>query len=236
MKDYTLHAEWAQIPVLRTRGTVLRDEIAAEAAHRIGSYRAEEVEMVMKVVEEVTADFLTGGYIVKNDIGTLQPGITGIWNSDRIQPSARARNKAVVNFTMSKELKKRFSNPLFHAVEAQRRGPLLESCVDRTTGSYNKVITPGGIIELAGSRLRFIPENEQHGVFFEDADTGKRLVFIRARLLPVATTGRCVFQAPLLPPGRYRLGLVNQCTNSGRPVKNLRTAYLPEVLEVKGEA
>lgn len=233
LKDYELQGKREQVPLLRIRGTVQDGEIAAEAARRLGSYKSFEIEMVMKIVEEVMADALTSGYVVKNSLGTLQPGITGVWNSDRIQPSARAQNKAVVNYSMSKELKKRFSHPLFHAVDVSRPGPKLVSCVDRATGSYNKLITPGGIIDLKGHRLRFLPENELHGLFFEDVALKRRVAFVQARLVPLATTGRCTLQVPPLPPGTYRIGVVNQCSNSARPVKNLRTAYLPAFVEVK---
>lgn len=236
LKEYILNGKEEQIPVLQTRGTLSREEIAEEVAARIGKYETREVAMLMKLVEEVTTDALTEGYIVRNDLGTLQPGITGVWNANRIDPSARAQNKAIVNFTMSEELKDRFSRPLFYPEEGQRTGPRLISCVDRSTGSYNEVITPGGMLVLDGYYLRFVVDNEQHGVFFENAASRERVAFIPARLIPHATVRKCVFQAPPLPPGLYRLGVVNQCTNSGRPVKNLRTAYLPEVLEVKGEA
>lgn len=235
LKDYTLNGKQEQMPVLQTRGTLSREEIAEEVAARIGKYETREVAMLMKLVEEVTTDALTEGYIVRNSLGTLQPGITGVWNPNRIDPIARAQNKAVVNFTMSDELKERFSRPLFYPDEGQRPGPRLVSCVDQETGSYNELITPGGVLVVEGSCLRFIRENEKHGVFFEDPSTRRRVAFIPAARLPYSKMGKFILQAPPLPPGLYRLGVVNQCTNSGRPVKNLRTAYLPEVLEVKAE-
>lgn len=235
LKDYTLNGKKEQMPVLQTRGTLSREEIAEEVAARIGKYEVPEVAMLMGLVEEVTADALTEGYIVRNSLGMLQPGVTGVWNPNRIDPNARAQNRAVVNFTMSDELKERFSRPLFYPEEGQRFGPCLVSCADQVTGSCNELITPGGVLFVEGSCLRFIREDDEHGVFFEDLSTRQRVAFIPAARLPYAKMGKFMFQAPPLPPGRYRLGIVNQCTNSGRPVKNLRTAYLPNILEVKAE-
>lgn len=221
------------MPVPNLLGTLKREEIAAEVAERCFK-RTPDIMALMDVIENVINDALTEGYAVQTSTGILTPSVTGLWDFDRIQPANRVKNKAVINFTMSKEMKERFANPLFHTGMSHRVSyPQISICRDHYTQSVNDLLTPGHVAFLEGRLMRFLPENPEHGVFLEDVATKERVVFIQAKKLPKASGQEIMVQLPPdLKPGSYRIGLVNQCTNSGRPTKQLRTARLEAVLRV----
>lgn len=45
---------------------------------------------------DLVEEYLLEGFSVTGELGTLTPTVTGLWDFDRIQPTARAKNKAEV--------------------------------------------------------------------------------------------------------------------------------------------
>ena len=223
-------------PKLLSPGVRRKDDLAALVAERMMKKKS-EVLTFMDAIEEVMMGQLAEGYTVQTGVGTLAPAVTGTWDFQRIQPTARARNKAVVNYTMSTRLKKIFANPLFHEGNPRYvHRPQIAECIDHASGAVNDLLTPGQMAFLHGRLMRFLPEVPEHGVFIETADTAERVAFFPASRLPKASGKEIIIQVPWdLKPGQYRIGLVNQCTNSGRPTKELRTARLEAVLRVAEE-
>lgn len=234
LERYNLKKEMAYKPRVLTRGSLTIDDLAAEVRERLRMLRTDEIRMVLEETEQIIMNALADCYSVKGRLGSLSPGITGLWDTNRIDPEARSQNKAIANFQMGSELKKRLSDPLFHQASGRRVSwPHIYTCHDHVSKTDNKYLTPGNMAHVTGKLLRFEVDDEQQGLYLHNKATGKPAVFIPANELTLATiSGFWFIVPPDLPEGEYELGIKNRCTNSSRPVKELRTAWLKYSLQV----
>lgn len=234
LERFNLKKEVEYKPRVLLRGSLSLNDIADEVYERIRIIRTDEIRMVLKVAEQIIMNALTDCYSVRGQLGTLSPGVTGMWDTDRIDPEARAKNQAVVNYQMGSALKERLSNPLFHQTHYRRVAwPQIYNCFDNASKTDNKYLTPGNMAHATGKFLRFEAHDEKQGVYLRNAATKEQVLFIPAAELSVATIGGFWFIIPAdLPEGEYELGIVNRCTNSSRPVKDLRAAWLKYPLRV----
>lgn len=202
-------------------GNVTGDDLAERLEERSSMFKADFTRSLLSALADVVEDCLLEGKSVSGELGTLIPAVTGLWDFDRIQPEARAKNKAEVRFMPSRRLKKVLKNPLFHAESGRRQGPVLNTA-DRfpMNEHWERVMQPDSIIYLPGDRLLMNGDDPTCGFYILDALTGEvRRFFPRQEML---LNSRGVILVKLngeLPPGLYRFRVVSQCTTNSVPLK-----------------
>jgi hypothetical protein len=107
--------------------------------------------------------------------------------------------------------------------------PLPETVIDCTTGVLNETLTLGGIFEIKGFNLKFIPGEEDNGVFLTEAATG---TVSKVAIVPTNTQQHLMGQVPAgLPAGDYTLSVATRWSSkNGQPLKSLKTGQFPGVL------
>ena len=203
------------------RGAISLDQLADVLEGRHGYYRANDTRAVLSALSDLAEEFLMNGYSVSGELGTLTPVVTGLWDFDRIQPTARAKNQAEVRYSMSGRLKKQLEDPLFHAVTGNKQGPVLNPA-DRfpLNDRWERVLPPDAPIFLTGDRLLMNGDDPTCGFYILDAETEEVCRFFpRKELLLNSRTQIMVKLNGELPPGRYRFRVISQCTTSPKPLK-----------------
>jgi hypothetical protein len=110
------------------------------------------------------------------------------------------------------------TEPLPHILEVK----------DVTSDTVNDVITPGGVVQLRGGKLRFLTDQPDNGIFLISEDeTEYKLVTIvenkPARLIAVL---------PSLPQGEYYMEVRTSYSGSGKPTKALKRGRYNKILTV----
>lgn len=202
-------------------GNVTIDELAERLEKRVSMFEADHTRLLLSALANVVEDCLLEGKSVSGELGTLMPTVTGLWDFDRIQPEARAKNKAEVRFAPSRRLKKTLENPLFHAEYGRKQGPALNTA-DRfpMNDHWERVMQPDSIIYLTGDRLLMNGDDPTCGFYILDALTGEvRRFFSRQELLLNSRATIMVKLNGELPPGLYRFRVISQCTTNSVPLK-----------------
>lgn len=207
---------------------VLRDTLSLhDLALRLqwqtnGRYRAEETELIGRLLIDTAIDALVEGYAVQTDLGRLTPVVTGMWSMQRLVPSERAKNQATLAYALSKELKKAFENPLFHEEEPLLQGPYVYDVFDLNSQTHNQRLTPGGHVYLRGRHLlmhgdsplrcvELLDDSDGHVVHRFSGDEVYRYMNTRSQIVLILPTE--------LADGVYRLAVTTQCTTGPRPLK-----------------
>lgn len=210
-------------PRVVLRGTLSLHDLALRLQQRTnGRYRAEETELVARLLMDTATDALVDGYALNTPMGRLTPVVTGMWSLNRLIPSERAKNQPTLAYALSAELKKAFENPLFHEEDPLLQGPYIYDVFDLTSQTHNQRLTPGGHVYLKGRHLLMHGDLPQRGVELIDDASGRvvhrysadevyRYMNTRSRIVLILP--------PELPDGLYRLAVTTQCTTSPRPLK-----------------
>ncbi len=202
------------------RGTLTFDDLAELLEERTGSYRADTTRSILSMLADLAEEKLLDGYAISGELGTLSPSVDGCWDFDRIQPSARAKNSAKVNFKPSPRLKKSLKNPLFHRVDNVRQGPSFNPVARFPVNDrWEYVMEPDAVIYLEGSRLLMNGDDPSCGFYILDAGSDKVCRFFPREEILLNTRG--VLMVKLngeLPPGLYHFRVVSQCTTNSHPL------------------
>lgn len=109
--------------------------------------------------------------------------------------------------------------------KAPNNGPVVNTVFDVLANSQNDKLSPGGVLEIAGTDLKLYDHAAGQGVFFVDQGTGDLTEAIRVHnneptKLSVVT--------PVLDPGTYKV----EIRNTTRAGKELRIFTYAQVLTV----
>ena len=109
-------------PWVVLRGTATLDDLArrVQAYGAGGMFNAEQVALVGRLLMKAATDMLTEGFAVDTPLGRLTPVVRGMWDFHRIDPQARAQNRADVSFSTGPMLAEALDNPLFTFREEPR--------------------------------------------------------------------------------------------------------------------
>ncbi len=202
------------------RGTLSLNDLAELLEERTGIYRAEATRAIISLLTNLVEEMLLEGYAISSDLGTLTPAVEGCWDYNRVQPKARAKNSAKVNFQLSPRLKKSLKNPLLHSIDNARQGPSFDA-EERfpINDRWEYVMRPDAIIYLKGRRLLMNGEDPSCGFYILDAESGKVCRFFSREEMLLNTRSSLMVQLHgELPPGLYNFRVVSQCTTSSRPL------------------
>lgn len=210
-------------PRIVSRGAVTLEELAHVLQERTGIYRADTTKAILRLMANIVEEWLVEGYTVTGELGTWSPTVTGLWNFDRIQPEARAQNKAEIRYTMSPRMKKAMSDPLFHSIGRYRTAPHIYPSMppmlkDKVEPFHYQL---NGILIAEGTKLLMNGEDPSRGLYLIDAETGEeRAFFAPDEMLMNSRSMLVVRLSPeKVQPGNYRLKVVSQCSTSPRPLK-----------------
>lgn len=121
-------------------------------------------EFEYAVVEEVK-----DGHIVSTDLFRISPSISGVFKdeNDSFDPS---RHTIKLNISAGPRLQEIISKIELKKVALSTAEPVIEKFVDLKTKAENQSFTPGQVVSIKGSLLKFDEEDTQQGVFFIASD------------------------------------------------------------------
>ena len=226
--------EGQMIPRVHLYGSLSMNEVIDRIVQDGANTLAREtmVHAVSAFFREVE-ELIVEGYAVRTPIGNFTPGVTGTWNFERILPDARAQNEATVNYALSPQLKKRLADPLFEEIGPLQSRLAIYHVEDKGSGTENTYLTPGYALIIKGDLLLMNGDLPERGLYFVDVETGQAVRHVKGEDL-YGTRKRCWANVPRdLPPGRYLLRIVSQCTTSPTPLKRAASYTYKVVFEVR---
>ncbi len=173
-----------------------------EAASTVGRADAVAViEMMAAWIEQRAAD---GREVDFGPLGQTRLGMAGIFEpgEESIRPDEW---RLTIGWQITRRLQARVDRPAKRAGLERRqppnRGPYVAAVTDLMTGSAD-AYTPGGLLELRGSRLKFDTGQSDEGVFFAPAAGGPE---VRAEHYIVVFPKKVQVQIPAALNGPQRL-------------------------------
>jgi hypothetical protein len=173
------------------------------------------------------------GYIVEEGNGfntgliNAGPSISGKFD-DATDSFDHARHSLRYSVNFSKDLRAKINTVKMVKVQAPVTGPIIVAIKDSLSGLTDGTVTAGGVLDIAGSRLKVYPDIPEDGVFFIAPDGTEYKVATLVENKP----SRVIAMIPALPAGDYTLEVRTHYTNSSTPGKQLRKTQFSKVLTV----
>ena len=127
-----------------------------------------------------------------------------------------------------KRLKEVLAGIRVEKVESVKALPHVLEVKDSITGSVNRQISTGGVVEIIGSRLKIKGDDPENGIYFEDSQ-GKTY---KVQTLIENKPARLIVLVPSLEKGMYSLHIQTQYAKGSATVKQARTGTFEHPLSV----
>lgn len=184
-------------------------EVADLMLHKGAGMTKSDILSVLELYNEVICDIVAEGDAVTSPLFNAYPSISGAFQgvTDMFQSS---RHKVKINLNKGVSLRDAVKRIKTERTKVMEPLPYIVEVKDVLSRTSNDILTPGGVIEIRGSRLKFTESNPDNGVFLIDEK---------------GTSHRCATVVEN-KPGRLIIMLLNTLSK-GTYTLEVRTTYGP---------
>lgn len=218
---------------MKTRRSLEEDDLIAEITAERTDIRPETFRMCNQLMGEKIMEMVCEGHIVSTATAVYTPmipgvfqGTTGVVDTTKNIPAVNAAPSMAMREAL-KSVKLKFSK-LVRSMGGARIGLVRDVTTEKTDGT----ITPGGILDVTGNKIRCINADGTGlgAVCFLKADTHEEAAFVP--LLAINDPKRIMFTAPALEDGAYILQIETWFSSSSMRLKQARIIDYPVTLYV----
>jgi hypothetical protein len=180
------------------------------------------IHAVSAYFDELT-HLLCNGHIIANGYFTAKAAIKGVFPYP-VEHHDPDEHPIVIDFRQGVTLRK-----ATRTVQVKIIGKIPQHAIgevtDCTTGSVNRLLTPGGMLIVKGRKLKIMGDDPTVGMYFINDLTGERYR-LPANRLAENRPARLVLGIPELPAGDYSLMVITQYVGRSTPARQPAEATL----------
>lgn len=211
--------------VVNVRATIDTHGVAQLICDERTDFRLETIETVQKLFSEKVKWLLKQGYIVSTETALYVPGITGLFQNTTL--FTQGVNQCVANVSPSKALRDAMEEvtPVYSGHMQDQGGANIEFVYDVTTKQSDGKITPGGMVEVKGKKIRCLnATGDSIGkIAFLNAETQAEVATVPATAVGINDPSRLMFNAPsTLTDGEYILRIETYYSQATTLLKSVR--------------
>ncbi|MEL7832530.1 DNA-binding domain-containing protein [Fodinibius sp. N2] len=179
---------------------------------------------VIEEYESAIEKVLRDGDSIKTPLIRIRASIQGVFK-DELDPFDPERHSVSLNVNAGARIRQIADDISAERVPSTLPKPSPQTCKDIASGTTNETLTPGGVGELRGSRLKVDPDDSNQGVFFIASDGSRTRAEVYIRTKP----SNLMFMIPdTLTSGSYHIEVFAAVKNSSK----IRSSKLNDALVV----
>lgn len=207
------------------------EDLIRTAVARRTDLSPETLRAAYYILKDIALEKFTGGATVEFGMAYYSHGVNGVFFGDNAQWD-NAQHSLNPRLTPTAELRKAIRTTAVKVRGMAASGTYINTVTDVASGEQNARLTPGGAVNLAGSKIKIAGDAPEVGIFLTNQETGEVTVVAR-NSIAVNEPAKLTFVVPAgLPAGDYKLGIGTQHTSSGRLLAEPRSFTFDYVLAV----
>jgi hypothetical protein len=186
----------------------------------------------LDILKEIAIKEIANGASVQFGLGFFSLDVRGIFIGDHAQWNPEV-NSLHVKTAAGVELRTAIKGVHINVRGMASSGTVVNTLIDKSSGEENTRLTPGGGVNLTGSKIRIAGESADNGIRFIDQNSGTEYPVPMESVL-VNDPKKVTFIVPAdLPVGDYKLSLTTQFSTAATTLKEPRTYLFDYVLAVQ---
>lgn len=202
------------------------DEVIDLMTRRGTTLTRADVSAVLQVYAEVVSELVSDGCAVNTPLFNTSFSISGVFAgmSDTFD---KARHNVSLNISAGTKLREAVKSIRTEKVDRVSTNPLITEATDVVSGEINASLTPGGVLRLTGSRLKFSAKDEAQGVFLM-SESGDE---VRCSVVAENKPARVMVLIPQdIKSGTYYAEVRTKLDSSGKSIKRLKVGRFSKPL------
>jgi len=214
-----------------TSKSLNEDDLIKLVLTRRTDLSATTIKASIELVKEVAITELANGASVKFGLGYFNLTVNGVFIGDNASWDS-SQHSLTVNATPTAEVREAVKATSVNVRGMAASGLFVNSVTDVTTGTVNSRLTPGGGVNLSGSRIKIDGSDPEVGIHLINQQTSAVIAIPPTSLL-VNEPSKLTFVVPAtLPDGDYKLSVCTQYSPSIKLLSEARTYVFDYVLNV----
>ena len=207
------------------------DDLIKTAVTRRTDLNPSTLKAAVEILKEIAIEEVCNGASVSFGLGYYGLKVNGVFVGDNAQWDA-SKNSLAVRVAPNAELRKAVESTGVNVRGLATSGTVINTVTDVASGEENSKLTPGGGVNLSGTRLRIEGDHPSVGLKLTNLGTGEETVVPSTSIL-LNDPSKVTFIVPAdLPEGDYRLVLTTQFGGTGARLKEPRIYKYEYVLSV----
>lgn len=207
------------------------DDIVAIAVNRRTDLNAVTLKSSFEILRDIAAEQLCNGASVEFGLGYYGLGVTGVFYGDNAQWDS-TKQSLYVKATPTSALRTQVRAVSVNVRGMASSGTFVNSVVDVASGEENAKLTPGGAVNMTGTKIKIAGDNPANGISLTNEADGTVTV-IPMTSIAINDPSKITFIVPAtLVAGDYKLSVTTQFSTSAQTLKEPRTYTFDYVLTV----
>jgi hypothetical protein len=207
------------------------DDVVAIAVNRRTDLNAVTLKSSFEILRDIAAEQLCNGASVEFGLGYYSLGVTGVFYGDNAQWDS-AKQSLYVKATPTSALRTQVRAVSVNVRGMASSGTFINSVIDVASGEENAKLTPGGAVNMTGTKIKIAGDNPANGISLTN-QADNTVTMIPANSIAINDPSKITFIVPsTLPEGDYKLSVTTQFSTATQLLKEPRTYTFDYVLTV----
>ena len=207
------------------------DDLVKIAVNRRTDLNASTLRSSFELLCDVAQEQIANGASIDFGLVHLNLGVEGIFIGDNAKWDGAA-HKLKITASPTARLRSFIKGVAINVRGMATVGVVVNTVTDVTTGEVNASITPGGAVNITGSKMKIAGDNPACGIALTNEADGT-VTLIAATAIAINEPAKITFVAPAaLPAGDYKLSITTQFSNSTQLLKEPRSYVFEYILSV----
>jgi hypothetical protein len=189
------------------------------------------ITTAIELLNNVALEQLANGASVNLGLCHLSLGVQGVFIGDNARWDA-SQHALAVKAIPTAELRDAIKSSAVNVRGMAASGIAINSLVDVASGEVNSRLTPGGGVNLTGTKIKLDGDNANVGITLTNVNTQAVVTIPRTSVL-INDPSKITFVVPAnLPNGDYTIAISTQFSTGNKTLKETRTGTLDYILNV----
>jgi hypothetical protein len=209
-------------------GSLKIDDLTAIAASRRTDLNPVTLKAAYEILKETALDEIRNGKQIEFGLSHYRLGVSGVFIGDHASWNDEEHH-LYIQATTTLEARNALKEVSVEVRGMAQSGIYINSLTDVASGEVNSRLTPGGGVNISGSKLKVAGDASGTGIFLTDINSNNVTAIPTTSIL-INDPSKITFIVPAnLPNGDYRLSIVTQYS-VGSLLKEPRTYVFDSIL------
>jgi hypothetical protein len=185
----------------------------------------------IQILKEIAKQQVSNGASVSFGLGYYSLAVNGVFLGDDAKWD-NSKHGLTIRVTPTADLRAAVNSATVDVRGMAEIGTVINSVTDVASGEVNTRLTPGGAVNLSGSKIKIAGDNPANGISITNQTTNE-ITAIAVNAIAINDPSKITFVVPAsLVKGDYKLSISTQYSNSGVGLKEPRTYTFDYILNV----
>lgn len=211
--------------------TITEEDLIRLAVERRTDLNPSTLRAALEILTALAEEKVLDGCNVTFGLSHYSIAVNGLFTGDADHWDP-ARHSLSLRSDPNQSLREQLSDVEVQLLGPAITGPVINTITDHSSATVNQQLTPGGVVNIDGKRLKIVGDSPEVGVSLINTTTGDELLLEPGTLFQNTRSRLGILLPTDITPGTYNLKVSTQYSRSNVVKKSLSVFIFPISLQI----